>query len=529
MTVRMPQAAHVIKDAQFESKHHRGPHGRFAAGMSRPKLLKRDERAVAAIGESFQPHQVTSRGHAAEVTRAQPKRLTPDTVSAFHDLAKTLRRKGSDPRIDEIDREMHPTDRDLVLIRHMPATAFGLKDEDLHHLPEMLTGRKIVDRAYSPTALHQHEQAGGVTLHIAAPAGTRALVAGDNEIWLDRDLELAVNGVYPNGHGGYTVEVTALPKTEKAAAKKAAKAAKKTAAKTLPREPDAPTAVPTPTPAKKAARKAAKATAKKAVPAAKKAAAPAKKAAKKAAPALPPDPAYPSRGAARLDELMKNDSYDEVSAQVAKAMEGTFGGLNVQVTGVGPDDGKIGVEGIVLDPHGEVVGEFQRYFYHNEVDGKLVASHEFLQLAPHVQGSGFARAFNANLYDWYRRSGFDRVVVHANIDVGGYSWATQGFDFRNNNALEDWLKGAELRMTMLRNTMVTPDNKSLTDVFGLSRSEVVAELDKLSKLFSEIRSGRQVSAYEISQLGRKRGMGRDDMWVGKLIMLGSDWLGALRL
>jgi hypothetical protein len=37
------------------------------------------------------------------------------------------------------------------------------------------------------------------------------------------------------------------------------------------------------------------------------------------------------------------------------------------------------------------------------------------------------------------------------------------------------------------------------------------------------------SAYELSQLGRWQGAGKDDVWIGKLVMLGSAWLGILRL
>jgi hypothetical protein len=37
------------------------------------------------------------------------------------------------------------------------------------------------------------------------------------------------------------------------------------------------------------------------------------------------------------------------------------------------------------------------------------------------------------------------------------------------------------------------------------------------------------SAYEFSQLGRHTGQGKDDMWIGKAAMLGSNWHAVLYL
>lgn len=228
----MATVIHEIKNAEFEAKHHRGFHGRFGSGtgVTKPKLLVRDQRAVTDVASRFSPHPITAPAHAAQFAHAHPGgALHPDTVGAFHELAGKLRRgDSSDPRIAEIDKAMHPTERDVMLSRHVSAAAFGLRDDELDQLVATLAGRKIVDRAYTPAALHQPDQAGGVMLHIAVPAGTRAAVAGDNEMWLDRDVELAVRGVHPNGQGGYTVELMALPKA--APAKKATKAAAKKAA-----------------------------------------------------------------------------------------------------------------------------------------------------------------------------------------------------------------------------------------------------------------------------------------------------------
>jgi hypothetical protein len=515
----------VVKNPEFEAKHHRGTHGRFGPGMSKPKLLKRDERAVAAIGDTFHAHPILSREHAAEYTRGQRQRIRPETVTAFHELAGKLRRRdASDERVKRLDAAMAPLEHDLVVTRHVPAAAFGLGDGDLRRLPELLAGRKIVDRAYTPTALHQDDRPGGVTLHIAAPAGTRALVAGDNEVWLDRDLELAVGGVYPNGRGGYAVELTVLPKGTATPAKRATKAAKatKTAAGAAT------------TPAKKAVAATSAASTRKAT----KAAAPAKevaakKATKKAA-AVPPDQHFPSRSGPLLGDLMDRKAKGEdVDHAIRAAVEGEFGGLTVKVKDIeATAHGGLVIGGTIHTPGDdpdEGSGMFERLFYRDEA-GKLVASHEYLQLDRNVQGSGFAREFNNNLFDWYRRSGFDRVEVNANIDVGGYTWATQGFDFQDADALQAWFDRATDKLDFLGGGGTPAKGISLAQAFpDLSEEEIGQEVKALRDLFQEMENGRPTSAYEISQVGRRPGMGRHDMWIGKLIMLESHWMGVLRL
>jgi hypothetical protein len=212
---------------------------------------------------------------------------------------------------------------------------------------------------------------------------------------------------------------------------------------------------------------------------------------------------------------------------VRAAVAVKHGGLKAMVDAIEPEGESLRIRGRIMQ--GRVVaGTFDRFFARDATSGKLVAHHSFLMLDSRFQGSGFAREFNQNLYDWYRRSGFDRVMTHADIDVGGYTWATQGFDFRDQAAFDAWARSARDKIARIRVGQFGPPTPGGFAITGLTPAETQAELDRFELLLDEATSGRrQVSAYEFSQLGRRPGQGgKGDTWIGKVIMLGSDWFGA---
>lgn len=245
-------------------------------------------------------------------------------------------------------------------------------------------------------------------------------------------------------------------------------------------------------------------------------------------------PAHLNRQVRPLNELVdpmlagqvRGAKFDAVADEIARGVRGTFGGLDVRDIEVTVDaGGAVHVAGIVYQERRQV-GEFARAFW-RDPDGKLVATHDYLSIARDVQGSGFQREFNGNLYDWYRRSGFDRVHVHADIDVGGYTWASSGFDWATAHTARETAEWASRRLARIA---AAPGSF----LPGLSEAEVRAQVAEMEELLTRILTGRFGSpdyptAYEVSQLGRKPGMGRDDPWLGKLLMLGSDWNGVLRL
>jgi hypothetical protein len=236
----------------------------------------------------------------------------------------------------------------------------------------------------------------------------------------------------------------------------------------------------------------------------------------------------PNRGAPTLDSLLvdspitsiaaRYDFYAAQAEKVASAIDGPYGALTVRTREVQTQETHVSIKADVFDASGKKVGTIAR-FIQREQDGSLTSEHALLKLSRNVQGSGFAEKFNNNLYDWYRRSGIAEVKVHADIDVGGYTWATQGFDFANARQAEGFIYRSITKMTQTRATGKIP--KGLT----------AADLDRLEQYLVDLRAGKiPASAPEIARFGRQPGQGgKTAIWPGKWLMLNSDWHGVLHL
>lgn len=248
----------------------------------------------------------------------------------------------------------------------------------------------------------------------------------------------------------------------------------------------------------------------------------------------PGDGPLPNRQARSITDLLTTygdvyrlDSFDERYAQfeqlrqeVEQALQGEYGsaGLTIKVErAVSIGDGPLSFYGQILDPEGKKVGRFSRLVRRDDRTGELHAEHVMLQLARRVQGSGFAEQFNRNLYDWYRESGLTKVEVHADIDVGGYTWARAGYDFLGPQSAQKFLDEARIKV----------DKALARTPKYLTRDQVRA----LDQYLRDLEDGKEpVSAPRIAGFGREPGQGgRGAMWAGKWLMLKSDWWGALRL
>jgi hypothetical protein len=125
-------------------------------------------------------------------------------------------------------------------------------------------------------------------------------------------------------------------------------------------------------------------------------------------------------------------------ADAAQAMNGTFGGIDVRVDKVTQSEGSTKVEAKLFDAKGNEVGKTERTFHRgngDDPDARWV-SHDLLYLDKDQQGAGFAQEFNAHMENAYRDSGVSHIRLEANIDVGGYAWARQGYDFADQATAE---------------------------------------------------------------------------------------------
>lgn len=200
--------------------HPRDARGRFTKSATRVLKATDAKRAKAAVA-GFKPVDLgagASDGAAWIKKQAAATAAADDAVARYfaggwkttHQDLRTKKDAASSPDIVAIDKAMQPLSDDVMLERRVSLKMFA-------HIPmEQLQGMKVRDAAYQPTALQgsQGEAPDGmVTIHMAVPAGTRAIINPDTgAVVLDRDTETAISRVEPNGRGGYDLYGIVIPK-----------------------------------------------------------------------------------------------------------------------------------------------------------------------------------------------------------------------------------------------------------------------------------------------------------------------------
>jgi len=240
---------------------------------------------------------------------------------------------------------------------------------------------------------------------------------------------------------------------------------------------------------------------------------------------------------------------DPAALDAAKnVFEGVHGGLSVKLKKLAADDGYFEADLSIHDHTGQQIGHAVRTIGRDE-DGNLFATHVLLKVSADTRGQGFAQSFNRQLEDWYRESGIQRIELRADIDVGGYAWSRAGYTWRDGkvpSSIRDRLVQAiaphrshdyHVDFDKDGNYTVTTNGESLGSyefyddahtaigMHALDSSPDTPERREAKALLARIDAGEHVTPFEISQLGRPAGAGRDDTWPGKLALLGSDWEG----
>lgn len=162
---------------------------------------------------------------------------------------------------------------------------------------------------------------------------------------------------------------------------------------------------------------------------------------------------------------------------------------------------------------------FERYF-HMDNDGKLVATHEVLQVQDQYQGKGYAQAFNDHLVKWYNETGFDRIEVTAGLEVGPYAWATQGYRLRGvqgGHNRQRWVADRLTRIDQVNGIMTNSDP---------DLKERVRALRKASE------AGEDIQPIHVASLGQDdpklhwRDPNFGDMWPGKAVLVEKNYHGS---
>ena len=156
--------------------------------------------------------------------------------------------------------------------------------------------------------------------------------------------------------------------------------------------------------------------------------------------------------------------------------------------------------------------------------------HQYFRVSQKFQGQGWATKINAEMFEEYRKNGVQYVVTDANIDVGGYTWARQGFDWDRTYYDYD-LGDYAIWDTSLDRIEEALFSLTEAEMDGMTGSGTPLP-DQIEKMRSRISEGDIPTPFELSQLGSSHTWidenGRT-MWIGKKGMLGSSWRGRFTL
>lgn len=216
------------------------------------------------------------------------------------------------------------------------------------------------------------------------------------------------------------------------------------------------------------------------------------------------------------------DEFENLGAKFGERIKSAIPGGNVEVAAAfGQNaDGSFSLGVRFMDAiTGQNLGRADRKIRKLRLDdGSFVydAHHSIFQLNKAAQGRGISTAFLRESENLYKQMGLDRVSLNANIDVGGYAWARSGFDWN------DW---SDLNYVIRRFEKRLADDQALliagkAPLMSVSEREAIIELRKRTTQ-KAFREGKAPTPFELSQLGYNN----SDTWLGKEVMLGSDWDG----
>ena len=205
--------------------HPRDSHGRFRNTW---KMATGVVEKLLATLSSFNPKTFTSDEEAAAYVhgRARSNRFLTNRGAAIDKFLKNYSTVNADLRAGKpnadaaaIDKGMEPLPDGLILSRVVGPEAFGLNPQNVGQIEE-LTGKLISDKGFSATNLGtpMPHTPGQITMSIAAPAGTKALMPSvsrpTREVILGRDQPYRITKVDPDGQGGFYVYAVASGDSE---------------------------------------------------------------------------------------------------------------------------------------------------------------------------------------------------------------------------------------------------------------------------------------------------------------------------
>ena len=128
------------------------------------------------------------------------------------------------------------------------------------------------------------------------------------------------------------------------------------------------------------------------------------------------------------------NSRKDVIREICKAEGSEIGEYSdncFEVTIYSEDNWSFRVKVDTKDSTFSLMREFER-----SSDGRINCDHTLFTLPESWQGKGYSKQLFRELYNRYQKIGVSTITVHANIYVGGYTWARYGFSAYNKQYVD---------------------------------------------------------------------------------------------
>ena len=174
------------------------------------------------------------------------------------------------------------------------------------------------------------------------------------------------------------------------------------------------------------------------------------------------------------------------------------------------------VAGQINNANGEEVGYWTRRICFPEGRAPY-AKYDILCVEEGYQGKGIGAGAVRHFDKVMKKWGVDKVEIEANMDVGGYAWAKNGYDWdptMGGDAELSWLEQQGRLSIMLGD-------------YAKRNGDPDGSLAKMAdRLHTSYDTETYPTPFEFSQVGRKTG---DEMWAGKEVLLNTSWHGVRKL
>ncbi len=209
-------------------------------------------------------------------------------------------------------------------------------------------------------------------------------------------------------------------------------------------------------------------------------------------------PKYSEKQLNRVSNMFKID-VDSLIHEGYKFTNPNYG-ITVNVIKVLSNDSARLAMGI-HDAAGNRIGDLERKFYHTD-KGEVGILHELFRIDAAHQNAGLAGDLADNVEAEYLQQGIKEIRLNANMDVGGYAWARQGYDFDSGKERKRMLDQLSLKV------------KSGAQMKGLSEEEA----KRLGEELKTLKYPWAIAAWDPLNEGPGKNL-------GKWLLLGADWYG----